>query len=184
MLVKNVILSALSLVGREDIARCLIGEESLGEEQSEALSALLHCYNAVEDELARLYFPLVDEQECEMKEGTLYFNVLPHAPVKILALFKEGKKTKFRLYPQYLRGASGRAVVRYCYAPEKKELEDAAELTEPVSERMMSYGVAAEYCLICGSLECAEAWESKYRDEIAANRGARTGGPIPARSWI
>lgn len=182
MLVKDVITSVLRLIGRTDVIGAMDG--GLTEEQTEVVNTLLHCYNAVEDELGRLYFPLVDERELTFDGGVYVFSDMPHVPVKILAVIKDGKKLKFRLYPKYVKAVSGKLTVRYCYAPTKKPLLGMSELGEPVSERMMSYGVAAEYCLIGGLVESAEIWESKYREEIAANRAGGGYGRLPQRSWV
>ena len=59
MLIKDIVIAALSLAGRRDAAEALSSGEYEGEKELEhAISAMLHCVNATADELARAFFPL------------------------------------------------------------------------------------------------------------------------------
>ena len=79
-----------------------------------------------------------------------------------------------------------RITVRYMYCPVKKTISDESDYSGyPVGERLMSYGAAAEYCLIEGAFEDSENWEKRYRDEIARHRPyEKAEGYIPARKWV
>lgn len=48
----------------------------------------------------------------------------------------------------------------------------------------MAYGVAAEYCLICGNFEESECWENRYKDEIERLRPHERPRDIRARRWV
>ncbi|MBO5328015.1 MAG: hypothetical protein J6B04_02440 [Clostridia bacterium] len=183
MLVKNVIISALTALERHDICSCLKDGASLSVENAQTVETLMHCYNAVEDELARLYFPLIDEYETETDNGEVQYADFPNVPIKILAITANGKKVKFKLSVKHLKTCAKNVRVRYAYSPKKKTIEEQCEVLNTVGERLISYGVLAEYCLICGLLESAESWESKYREEIRALQNFG-GGKIPQRSWV
>ena len=63
MLVSDVIKAAFEFVGRADVAEAVSdGSYTENAEFSRAADCALHCYNAVEDELARGFFPLVKEE--------------------------------------------------------------------------------------------------------------------------
>ena len=75
--------------------------------------------------------------------------------------------------------------VEYYYTPAKKTLEGDCEVSNFVGERLLALGVASEYCVICGELEYAELFESKYHTEIDKAQPKEAGGLyVPPRRWI
>lgn len=59
MFVSDVIKTALAFLDRQDAADMITSDTySSDAEVSRLVTALLHCFNAVEDELARGFFPL------------------------------------------------------------------------------------------------------------------------------
>ena len=63
MIVKDVLISALKILGRGELASALIQGSALSAEDNETVETLLYCFNATEDEVARNYVPLTS---CEM----------------------------------------------------------------------------------------------------------------------
>lgn len=183
MLVKDIIISALTAMEQSELALAVQNGLELSEEQSQTVTVLMHCYNAVEDELARLYFPLAEEYTAQTVNGQLYYTQFPNAPIKIKSVTKNGKKLKYRLYPKYLKTAAKEVRVLYCYSPKKKSIDGDCEVRETVSDRLIYYGMLAEYYLICGLAEVAERWESKYRNEIEAAQSTQS-GTLRQRSWV
>ena len=59
MKVKEILIRAFGFLERSDIVSALSAGEDLEGEIKEAEQTLLYCYNAVENELARFYFPLI-----------------------------------------------------------------------------------------------------------------------------
>ena len=145
----------------------------------------MHCYNAVEDELARLYFPLTDEYNCVVQGGEISYSTFPKTPVKIVSVKSQGNLVKYRILPTKLKTANGEVVIKYNYSPNKKSIDDQAEGALPINERLLSYGIAAEYCLICGLVKDAESWESKYREEIYTIKSSmQKTYLVPQRRWV
>lgn len=93
MLVSDVVKTALILVGRKDAADAVDTQSYLQDTSlSHAVNAMLHCYNAVEDELARGFFPLETEQNFNTINGTVKFASFTHAPIKIVSVVSDGKR--------------------------------------------------------------------------------------------
>ena len=170
MKVKEVIISALRTLGRGDLAGELSGGSVLQGEGAETVDTLVYCYNAVEDELARKYVPLVYRE---------------NSPVRIKSVFVDGKEAEYKLYPQYMRVNAKRIDVEYEYSPDRKKLESNSDYSLEVGEYLMAFGIAAEYCLINGEVEASEAWEAKYRREIdRVQNKLPVCGHIPPRRWV
>ena len=186
MLVSDVIKTAFEFMGREDAAAAIAdGTYAQDGELSRMAECALHCYNAVEDELARGFFPLVKEEELTAEGGRIYYSSFAGTPVKILAVISDKGQVGCRICPKYIEVKDGTYTVRYTCCPAKKQLDSPSDYSGyPVGERLMAYGVAAEFCLIYGNFEESECWENRYRDEIERLRPHEHPRDIRARRWV
>lgn len=192
MKVKEIIARALRLTGRADAAETLETDSERSADVEEAIKTMLFCFNAVENELARNYFPLVFSEEVGTVEGKINYADLSYNPVKITSVKSGGKPVGYRLKPQYIvlqrqyTAADADVSVEYNYIPSQKNIEDdsAFDGTE-VGELLVAYGTVSEYCLINGESAAAALWESKYRDAIDRSRRThRRKRYIPPRRWV
>lgn len=186
MKVKDVIIGASRLAGREDVAEALESGGSLSAEGEETAKTLLYCFNAVEDELSRYYFPLKFVQELSSADGKYPYSDFLMRPVKILGVRHDGKKVEYERFATHLRCGYGRITVEYEYSPAKKSIGDDSSFKESaVSVYLASCGTAAEYCLICGEVQAAELWQSRYRSEIdRAQKKLAEPLCVPPRRWV
>lgn len=186
MTVKEIICDALLLLGRSDVAEEYVQGNALDVEKQQAVKTLLYCFNAVADELARAYFPLKARESVKVSGGIISVFGLKQKPVRILSVESGGRNVEWNVYPEYIRVNADEVVVEYEYCPEEKEEKDDAIFGDViVGARMVVYGMAAEYCLINGEIESANAWESKYRQEIdKALSSQKVRGRIPPRRWV
>lgn len=188
MNVKEVLKSALTFVDRADIVPVLEGTAEATDEQQYVLNALLCCYNAVEDELARTAFPLIAEETLPTDDGKILYTAFVHAPVRVVAVKKHGKRVPYELFAEYLKVCAKEVDVHYHYAPTAKTLEDECEFSAYVANaELPAYGVAAEYCLISGLTDEADAWQKRYTlgiEQAASDILNTAGQRIRARRWV
>lgn len=181
MQVKDIVKRAAKNLGREDLVESLEADRTAGE-----AGTLIDCYNLVENEIALEYLPLKAEEEFTPAEGGIVYARFSHAPVNVVKVQdRRGVRVDFELLPALLRLPEGVGPVRvlYAYAPAKKELSDASEFTEKVSERLLSYGVASEFCLMRGQYSEAAVWERKYREALRAACSSSGTLRVRARRW-
>lgn len=188
MTIRDILLSALRRVGRDDIVDALeSGGEPIGS-SAEAVDTMMYCINAVEDELARYYFPLKCTETLRSTDNkTFYFSDFANTPVKILQVKSGGKEVKFELRTNCLIAGSAEIEITYFYAPKKKRQEDNSEFGDMGDGYITALGAAAEYCLINGEISMSEALETRYREDIdRARRKADiySEAYIPPRRWI
>ena len=187
MKVKSIITRALRYVGRDDLAKALDADETLTSEGAEKVETLLYCFNAVEDELARYYFPLEFCEEFTSENGIYAIENFSHRPVKILSVKSDGKALKFTPQPKFIKVEAEKITVRYEYSPSPKQLDgDSAFENCVVGESLVAAGVASEYCLIEGCMQDSQLWESRYRWEIdlAQKKVSAPHLAIPPRRWV
>lgn len=186
MTIKEIAICAFRILGREDVAQILSTGGTLEGESAEKTETLLYCINAVEDELARYYFPVKTAETLTSTDGKFYFSDFANRPVKILSVTADGKNVDYKAFAQYVFCAEKKITVEYEYTPAKKQLTDKSAFDgTAVGEKLIAAGAAAEYCLVSGAVQLAEHWESRYREEIDLARGKfRTHAVIPPRRWV
>ncbi len=182
--VKDAIKEAAQLLGiSQEVERYLEGEAS--SEGEEGVKLLLRCFQRVENELALDYLPLLAEDEIVSSTGVVRYSDLHDEPARILCVENEwGDSIKYKLFPTYLKAAAGKIKVIYAYAPTEKEVEDDSEYTTLVSQRLLVYGMAAEYSLAVGELTAASVWDKKYKEGIRAACKSSPCKRLRSRRWI
>ena len=186
MQVKDVIASALRLIGRAElIPHVSDPSNAIDEDAGEVIETLLYCFNAVEDELARKYFPLVISEELRSTENKFFFSGFSFFPVKIRKVTVDGKKAKFKVYSKYIYVEAETIAVEYEFAPERKTISDSSYYEGEVGEHLIALGMASEYSVINGEGELADRWENKYRKQIDSVRlTPSVCHSIPPRRWV
>lgn len=186
MKVKDILIRTLNLTDRADIAAKISSGETLSGEAAETVETLLYCLNSVEDELARYYFPLQTTEEFVSFTGKFPFEKFSFRPVKIKEVKCGVNAVRYDITPQYLQTEAKNITVTYEYSPSKHTLEDDGAYDGIfVTEALAAAGTAAEYCLICGEMQSAELWESRYRQEIdRAQKKRFSPMTIPPRRWV
>ena len=186
MWIQDILISALRRAGREDIAEYIeSGFDPYGE-YADVIQIMMYCINAVEDELARYYFPLTYTETLRATEGNIFkFSDFSRTPVKILKVKHGGREIKYELQPNYIVAERGEIEVTYCYTPKKKLQDGQSEFGAISDGSITALGAAAEYCLICGEISMAEMLETRYHEAIdRVQRKKNSEVYVPPRRWI
>lgn len=189
MTVKSVICAALRIIGRADTADKVEVSGTLEGEEQEVVNTLLCCYNAVEDEIARRFVPLVFKQSQQAENGKYYYSALMEKPLKIRRVSAGGKKVDFKVYADYFETDARKIEVEYEYLPAAKNIGSQSAFGFGIDAYLLAAGAAAEYCLINGEVQAAELWEKRYREGIenicgVKEKPALLQGGVPQRRWV
>ena len=184
MKVKEVIVAAAELIGDEAVKRVQAYLDG-GEGDGELLAtALLRCFNMVENDLATNYLPLKKEEVLDTDTGAIAYTALSQNALNIVRVTDEwGLSVRFDSYANYFKTKVGKMFVTYTYVPKEKTLEDEVEFHRLASKRLFAYGIAAEYCLKEGLYDEAAVWDKKYKDAVNV---AYKGDPcrrVRGRNW-
>lgn len=181
MTVKEIILSAATVLGIEEEVKAYVNGESTDGQKTELL---LHCFNIVENELALDYLPLYAEDEMISETGAIEFSRLAKPVVRILRVTDEwGNSVKFKLFPDYVKTQAGKVKITYTYTPDKKNVDGVSDYVLQASVRLFTYGVAAEYATASCLFEDAAVWDKKYKEAIAAAYHAKPCERMRSRRW-
>lgn len=189
MTIRDILISALRRIGRDELANDVEDGATPVGEGGEVVQTMLYCINATEDELARYYFPLKCTETLTSQNNTFYFSTFSHTPVRILDVQSGGRDIGYQLLTNCIAADRAEIEITYTYAPAKKTLDGSSEFGDIGDGNITSLGAAAEYCLICGEASLAEVWETRYREAIdrahsASERAEIKKAYIPPRRWI
>ena len=186
MKVKDVIASALRLIGRSELVSDLSAPSKSKEKDcEEVVETLVYCFNAVEDELSRKYIPLITREEMSSEDNRFYYSDFGHYPVKIKRVYVRGKETAFEVFAKYMEVKAREVTVEYGYAPTRKELDGESDYDGDVGEYLIALGIASEYSLLNGEAEMADRWEKAYRAQLdKIQRSLQVCARIPPRRWV
>lgn len=183
MTVKEVVLTAATELGvYEEVENYILG---VSEEGKTKLELLLKCFQIVENELALDYIPLTTEDEIYSATGYIKFDTLSRSAVRIVSVTDaSGNEATFKLYADHLVTQAGKVKITYTYTPEEKTLDGQSDFKLYVSPRLIAYGIAVEYSLVCGMFEEASVWDRKYKEAIEAVYRAHPARRISSRRWV
>lgn len=182
MKVKDIVIKAAALLGGADeVKTYLAGSSTNGRAKAELL---LSCFNIVENELALDYIPLIKEESFTTADGEIDYASFSEDVVRILEVRNtRGAKIPFRLFASYMETDPDTVTVRYAYTPKEKTATDESDFRAEISERVMAFGTAAEYCTAIGVYEDARVWDKKYKEGIEAARSIGVKKKMPSRRW-
>ncbi|MBQ8407210.1 MAG: hypothetical protein IJY38_04750 [Clostridia bacterium] len=182
MEVKDILLKAAAQMGILDRVKGAYDNGTAN--QDEEVQALLKCFHLVENEVALDYIPLRAEDTLISPSGTVRFSELALKPVRIISVTDEwGNSLKFKLFHDFLKTEAGKIKILYSYLPMEKDAFGESDFQLLLSERALSFGVCAEYCLLSGLYEQANVWQNKYKDAIKAAMRSQKSRVISSRRW-
>ena len=186
MKVLDVIASALKLIGRRELIEYIEDpSNAFDEDAGDVIETLLYCFNAVEDELARKYIPLVAREEMSCDDKKFYYSDFEHYPVKIKKVTVDGRTVTFEVLAKYMQTDAKNISVEYEYAPTRKSVTDNSDYGDEVGEYLIALGIASEYSVINGEAEMADRWEKRYREQLdSVQRSLPVCASIPPRRWV
>ena len=129
---------------------------------------LLFCLNNVLNEVASEFIPVYHEEKLSVLNNKADITQLTKIPIKITSVMCDKGSIPFVETPFELKlkhFGSGEVIVTYSYLPVVADPEDELPYRENLI-RALSFGLAAEYCLVNGPDSEAELWDIRYKDAI------------------
>lgn len=182
--VKEVLKLAAALLGVEDRVNAYLAGNA-DEENTRVTEGLLACFQLVESEVAIDYLPLVVEEQVTAKNGKIEYTALAHTVARVMGVFDgHGNGVSMKITGKHIEVPAGTYVVRYAMIPKEKAVEDCIDHQTGVSERLLAYGVASEYCLHKGMYAEHAAWDKKYRNALCETYRSKGMQTMKARNWV
>ena len=159
MLIDDILTETAKLLGMKD------KEEPDEEQRQKLLTGLKH----VISELSEFCFPLLKTERLKATDGFIKYSDFERTPISVRSVFSDNKSVPFkrRFDGIETEGASDEADVTYSFEPRTPEIGGETEWQgEGVPMRILEFGTATEFCLLCGLDDDAAMWDKRYRDAI------------------
>ncbi|MDE6757673.1 MAG: hypothetical protein K2O95_07880 [Clostridia bacterium] len=182
MLLKEVIMTALTYLGDDEIA---IDANIV---KHPKLDTLLRCANIVIKEIATDYLPLTATEQAEVKDGRISYDALSRRVLEVLTVKDADTdvRSAFRHTPSALELVNRdmkRANVKYNYLPTDVNLDEECPLSPLVSAKTAAMGVCSEFCLIEGMYEQSIVFSERYKEDLRCAVRKKGEIKIKPRRW-
>lgn len=188
MTAKDIIKIVLVFVNKENLLDLeeFDGNTVSTENEQKDISHIIRCLNLVCNQIASEYLPLLNIEKFSPTNGKIEFSNFTKKPIDIYKIEdKFGLRVHYKLFPNYIETIDGEVSILYSYAPQEiSTLNDNVEsFSEKISSRIIAYGVAMEYCFICGLHDDASIWEKRFKDSLLICKRKKTEIILPKRRW-
>lgn len=131
------------------------------------INTIIKCINMIISEIASDYIPVETEEEVEVVNGVIPYEILSKRLINLKNISKNTSKIGAKMYPEHIAvKADGIVKVNYLYLPEEVKLGDKIELSPKVTVMLLTYGVLGEYCLLQGRYEDSMLFDKRYREML------------------
>lgn len=135
---------------------------------SKKRAKLIDCANMIYGELTEEYLPLRNDEKLTADGGRIYYTAFSKSVKDVIAVYKDGVKIPFELFPLYLKcAAEGEVDVKYVYHAEELTLDGDVLLPISVTPSVMATGIASEYFYRSGLIDEAVFYKTRYDNSIA-----------------
>ncbi len=186
--VKEIIMTSARYLGLDSLYDKMVNEQSKEDEDDVYRTDILRCLNLVVGDLAINAVPLKNRKQVAIVNGAILFKNVDSRLCDVKALYdSDGYKIDFTLYhDRLLCKANGIANIEYTYVPSSLTEEDDIPFPTYISDNLLCYGTACEFCLIYDRGAEAVKWERLFSDELEKieSRKPPVGGKLKRRYWL
>lgn len=188
MLVKNVIKNTAIFLNLNDLleTNLLDGENEADDVQNSEINTLVACCNLVVNQVASEYITLTDTKTITTSSGVVNYGSLSSKTiVDILKVKLNGVEVDYKCNANSLVTSPGTLEIEYAYQPSVSYLNSTIDFNNfKLSDRVLAYGVVAEYCYINGRYDDATIWDNRFKTSLTNINRPRREIKIKQRLWI
>lgn len=153
------------------------------------LKRLIDCANLTLNEIATTYVPVKYVQTItpNLKGIVLYLD-FEHDLNQVLKITdcKTKRNLKYRYLPEGIDVfGNGDVEIVYSAVPPSLTLFDVVVKGSPdITQRLVAYGVCAEYCLLTGTYEDANVWDKRFKEGLMNISSKKSQIVMPTREFV
>ena len=169
MTIKEIIKNSATMLGREDIVKCIeLNVDYQTQVLKDSVSTLTKLANLVINELACSFVPMSTVEEKTATGGKIYYTSLSNNPLKIIGVYdRNGNDVLKKITATFIMVSSNDVLVEYSYFPKTFGIEESIGYQEKdVPMRVLCYGLCAEFALSMGCYKDAVMWHGRYEDAL------------------
>lgn len=182
MKVNDVIKQVATYLQLANVMSADLTSESLDSQTQKDVNLILSSVNEVLSEIATEYLPLIANEEVTIQNGEFDLTTLSKPFHKLV---KVRTTKKYAVDFETLKIENGTYKLEYCFLPEIAEIgDDIVGFDTKLTTYSLSFGVAAEFCMISGNYSEAEMWSSKFENAMQAISKPHKTFMLKKRRWL
>jgi len=180
MTIRGCSAKAAKYLGLKELSK-QIEKNTMGDEDRDSFIAMTR---DVVHEISTDFFPLRITKNINIQGGSFDLRALNNRVAHIFSVKREGMNFRFNTrFDRVETNAEGLCEVHFSYLPALNSMQTIIPIFSKINERIIAYGVAAEYCLING-LSDAVVWDKRYKDALRRALGdGRVERRVRKRAW-
>lgn len=188
MLVRDVIKLCCSYLQLTEFLQVIDNdnEVELNPEYLSERDLLVTCANLTFDFIASDYVPLLKSVKVTTSDGKINYSSLMPGRVKDIYSVKNafGQKVVYKNFDTYLKTVVGTVEIVFSYLPPTVNFYSKCDFFTKLSERILAYGIASEYCFIKGLYEDANVWDTRLKQALLSACRKKGDIIVKKREWI
>lgn len=189
MTVKEIIKNVCIYLGKEELLNSSFFEtdgKELSKEQTKDINKMVECINYIMEELATEYLPLVKTKQIKMTSGAIDLKDIDENLMEIISVKSlSGRTLRYTITDNKMICLATKVEINYKVYPEKLDINSTIEnFGGRVSARIISYGVASEYCFLEMLYDDATLWESRYKNALLIASRKKGEIKLKKRGWF
>lgn len=183
MKVNDIVKQVATFLQLSNIASANLAQfDECDEQTKKDVELVVSCINEILSDVATDYLPLEYVEDIEVFDGSFDLLTLSKDFHKIV---KINTSNPYKVVGDTLFVDSGKYTITYRYLPKMVALNDEIEgFSRALTPYAISYGVASEYCLICGNYSESEMWGSRYDNAMQIAMRMCKIVSLKERRWI
>ena len=182
MSVKEIIKQVAILLQLNDLIDANLDDyENLDSQLKKDINVVISCINEVLCDIATDHLLLEATEEIEVIDEMFDLSKLQKVFYKLVKFYDYNA---YKIEFNNLITKSGKYKITYNYLPEIVNIDDQINYDSRLTIYAICYGVAKEYCLVCGNYGESEMWESKFNNamQVAVRKSGCVS--LKPRRWI
>lgn len=189
MIVKNVLKNAVNYLGLTHLLNTNVfdGSGSVSDEEMAEINTLINCLNLVVNQVASEYFILKDKVKVNSVNGVIYYSQLSNKVVSdILNVKQLDHIVSYVCKADRLETVPGVVEVEFAYQPgQVSSINETIDFSNyKLNERVLAYGVVAEYNFLYANYDDATIWDNRFKNSLSNLIRPRREIKIKQRLWV
>ena len=189
MLVKNILKNVITFLNINELldTKLFGGTSDPTSEQTELINLLINATNLVCNQIASEYYPIKQTKIISTSNGMVSYSTISTTPiVDILSVKINDIDVSYQCYPTYLKTQAG--TLDICYASSPSVATSISSNIDfynyRINERVIAYGVVAEYHFINGNYDDATICDNRFKNSLNSVIRPKREIKVKERLWI
>jgi hypothetical protein len=189
MIVKNVLKNAINYLGLTHLLNTNLfnGSGAVSDDDMAEINSLINCLNLVVNEVASEYVTLKDKVKLSTTNGVIYYSKLSNKIVSDILSVKQGETgVSYVLKADRLETVPGLVEIEFAYQPgQVTSINETIDFANyKLNERVLAYGVVAEYNFLYANYDDATIWDNRFKNSLSNLIRPKREIKIKQRLWV